>query len=161
MDGATTLSASPIHAPYPRWPRWLLLAGRLILGVVFAYAGYAKLRAPWMLFAFSINSYQILPGWAVPFLARTLPWFELALGLLLLLGWHLRWSALAAAGLLGVLLSAVVDAYHKNLDIDCGCFGFGEKLGPLTIARDALLLALAVAVVVGAIIFRRRKTEFF
>jgi uncharacterized membrane protein YphA (DoxX/SURF4 family) len=156
MTGAGSLTASAIPA---RWPRWLLLAGRLILGVVFIYSAYAKLSQPWMLFAFSINSYQILPDSVVPFVAHALPWFELALGLVLLLGWKLRWSAAVAAGLLAVLLGAMLNAYHKNLNIDCGCFGYGEKLGPLTIARDAALFALAAALVLGAIVLSRRKTE--
>jgi uncharacterized membrane protein YphA (DoxX/SURF4 family) len=156
MTAASSLSASTTPA---RWPHRLLLAGRLILGAIFIYSAYAKLREPWMLFAISINSYQMISESAAAILARTLPWFELALGLLLVVGWKLRWSAVVAAGLLAVLLGAMLDAYHKNLDIDCGCFGFGEKLGPLTIARDVSLLALAVAVAAGAILLTRRKSE--
>jgi uncharacterized membrane protein YphA (DoxX/SURF4 family) len=156
MTGATSLSTSAIRA---RWPRWLLLAGRLFLGIVFIYSGYVKVHQPWMLFAISINSYQILPEWAAMLLARSLPWFELALGLLLVWGWMLRWSAASAAVMFAVFLSAMLNAYHKNLDIDCGCFGYGEKLGPLTIARDTSLLAIALAVLAGAIFLGRRKTE--
>ena len=156
MADASTLPASAIPA---RWPRWLLLAGRLILGGVFVYSGYVKLHQPWMLFAISINSYQMIPESAAAILARTLPWFELALGIVILLGWKLKWSASVATGLLLVFFSAMLRAYSKNLDIDCGCFGFGEKLGPMRFAEEALLLALAVAVVLGAVFVARRKSD--
>ncbi len=64
--------------------RALILLGRLALGGMFFYAAYTKLRHPWMLFAFSVSSYQLLPEWAVVAVARTVPWFELGLGLLLI-----------------------------------------------------------------------------
>jgi uncharacterized membrane protein YphA (DoxX/SURF4 family) len=124
--------------------------GRLILGGVFLYAGYVKLRQPWMLFAMSINSYQVVSESSTKFLAQTLPWFELALGLALLTGWVLRWSATVASALLLFFFSVMLHAYMKNLEIFCGCFGVGEKLGPLTLIRDGSLAALAIAVAAGA-----------
>ncbi len=139
------------------WPRWLLLVGRLILGGIFIYAGYAKLREPWMLFAFSINSYQILPESVVPILARSLPWVELLIGILIVSGIALRWTAAAASGIFIVFSAAMMRAYVKNLSIDCGCFGFGEKLGPLRFTLEGAMLALALAVTVGAFMMRRRK----
>jgi uncharacterized membrane protein YphA (DoxX/SURF4 family) len=58
----------------------VLLGLRVLLAVVFLYAAYTKLRQPWLLFAMSIDAYQILPQWAVLALGRTLPWMELLLG---------------------------------------------------------------------------------
>ena len=52
---------------------------RVVLGVIFVYAAWVKLREPWALFAMSIDSYQVLPVWAVELVARVLPWFELLL----------------------------------------------------------------------------------
>jgi uncharacterized membrane protein YphA (DoxX/SURF4 family) len=132
--------------------------GRLILGGVFVYAGYTKLRQPWMLFAMSINSYQIVSESSTKILAQTLPWFELALGLMLLTGWILRWSATVASALLVFFFSVMLHAYMKNLEIFCGCFGVGEKLGPLTLFRDGSLAALALAVTIGAFVVHRRRT---
>ena len=63
-----------------------MLVLRLLLGAVFIYAAYTKLRQSWLLFALSIDSYQLLPEWAVYALARTLPLLELALGVLLMAG---------------------------------------------------------------------------
>jgi uncharacterized membrane protein YphA (DoxX/SURF4 family) len=145
-----TASAIPMTNSRAVWPRWLLLVGRLILGGVFLYAGYVKLRQPWMLFAMSINSYQVVSESSTKFLAQTLPWFELALGLALLTGRVLRWSATVASALLLFFFGVMLHAYMKNLEIFCGCFGVGEKLGPLTLIRDGSLAALAIAVAAGA-----------
>lgn len=154
METAATV---PVTSARAAWPRWLLLAGRLILGGIFVYAAYAKLSQPWMLFAMSINSYQMVSESSTKMLAQTLPWLELALGLVLLTGWALRWSASAASALLVFFFSVMLRAYMKNLAIFCGCFGVGEKLGPLTLTRDGSLAALALAVAVGAFLMRRRR----
>ena len=135
----------------------LLLAGRAVLGLVFVYAAYSKLRNPWMFFAMSVNSYQVLPESMVIVVARTLPWIELLLGLLLIVGWALRWVAAGATALLVFFFSMMLRAQAQGLGIDCGCFGVGERLGPGTLARDGLLVALAVAVTVGAFLYRRAQ----
>jgi uncharacterized membrane protein YphA (DoxX/SURF4 family) len=125
----------------------VVLALRLLLGAVFMYAAYTKLRQSWLLFALSIDSYQLLPEWAVFALARTLPLFELALGVLLVAGVWLRYLSLAAAAILGVFFSAMVMSYFRGAAIDCGCFGVGEPLSAKTLARDGALLAAALALV--------------
>jgi hypothetical protein len=51
----------------------VLLLVRLALGAVFVYAAWVKLREPWLLFAISIDNYQLLPQWGVELVARTLP----------------------------------------------------------------------------------------
>ena len=153
-----SVSAVPMTSARAGWPRWLLLAGRLIIGAVFVYAAYTKLSQPWMLFAMSINSYQMVSESSTKVLAQTLPWFELALGLVLLTGLALRWSAAAASALLIFFFSVMLRAYMKNLEIFCGCFGVGDKLGPRTLVRDGSLAALALAVAVGAFLMRPRRT---
>lgn len=125
--------------------RYLLTALRLILAAVFLYAAYTKLREPWLVFAMSIDAYQILPQWAVLTLGRTIPWLELLLGLLLATGFALRYAAPAAAVLLGVFFGIMAHAYAQGLKIDCGCFGLGEPISALTLLRDGLFLAVSIA----------------
>jgi len=137
--------------------RALITLLRVGLGVVFAYAAYTKLRQPWMLFAFSINSYGLLPERAVMLLARTLPWVELAIGVLLVIGYQLRYVAAAASALLSVFFTVMVRAHIQGLGIDCGCFGFGEKLGARTLIRDGLLVALSLGLTVAAFVTARTK----
>lgn len=135
---------------------WVLL-GRLVLGAVFVYAAYTKLRQPWSLFALSIDSYRLLPAWAVIVVARTLPWVELALGLLLILGYQLRYVAAAASAILLVFFGVMLRAYSKGMGIDCGCFGVGEALGPKTLLRDAVLLLVSLGVTLAAFFAARKK----
>lgn len=126
------------------------LALRLLLGAVFIYAAYTKLRQSWLLFALSIDSYQLLPEWAVFALARALPLLELALGVLLIAGVWLRYLSIVAAAILAAFFSVMVLSYFRGAAIDCGCFGVGEPLSVRTLLRDGVLLAAALALVVLA-----------
>jgi uncharacterized membrane protein YphA (DoxX/SURF4 family) len=128
--------------------RTLQVVLRAALGAVFVYAAYTKLRQSWLLFALSIDSYQMLPEWAVYAVARTLPWFELVLGLLLVVGVWLRYLSLVATTILGLFFSVMLVQYFRGAGIDCGCFGVGEALSARTLARDGALLAAAVTLVV-------------
>ena len=121
---------------------------RLLLGAVFVYAAYMKLRDPWTLFAMSIDGYKLLPEWGVVALARTLPWFELILGLALISGLALRYASVAGAALLGVFFVIMAISYARGMAIECGCFGPGEALGPKTLLRDGTLVLLAIALAV-------------
>jgi len=123
--------------------RRTLLVLRIVLGVVFLYAAYTKLREPWLVFAMSIDAYQLLPEWAVLTLGRTLPWAELLLGVLLIAGIGLRYAAAASTLLLGGFFAVMVHAFAKGLTIDCGCFGLGEPISSRTLLRDGALLALS------------------
>ena len=135
--------------------RILVWLARLALGGVFIYAAWVKLRDPWLLFAMSIDNYKVLPQWAVLVAARALPWFELALGLVLLTGRLPRISSAAASALLALFFGLMVRAYAKGETIDCGCFGPGEAISPATLARDGSLLAGALFLL--AMSFRGRK----
>ena len=123
--------------------RHLVIVLRLALAAIFAFAAYSKLRHPWVVFAMSVDSYQVLPEWAVLAVARTLPWSELILSVLLAIGIWLRYTSLAAAAVLGLFFVMMLIAYGRGLAIDCGCFGFGEQLSARTLTRDGLLLAAA------------------
>ena len=121
--------------------RAILLLLRVAVGGVFVYAAWSKLRDPWTLFAISIDAYQVLPQWAVLVVARTLPWLELLLGVALVAGVFRRISTLAASALLMLFFGLMVRAYVRGETIDCGCFGPGEAISPLTLLRDGTLLA--------------------
>lgn len=134
--------------------RWIGLALRLFLGGAFLYAAWLKLREPWMLFAMAVDAYQLLPQWAVILVARTLPWAELILGLLLIAGKWIRFTSAATLALLGGFLATMAFSYLKGMQIDCGCFGSGDPISPRTLARDGGLLAAALVLTI--ISFRRR-----
>ena len=136
--------------------RAVLLVLRIALGSIFLYAAYTKLRQPWLLFAMSIDSYQLLPQWAVLTLGRVLPWVELLLGAVLVTGFGLRYAAAVATCMLAVFFAVMLNAYLRGMGIDCGCFGLGEKITALTLSRDGGLLALSLLTTVLAMRRNRR-----
>jgi uncharacterized membrane protein YphA (DoxX/SURF4 family) len=163
-----TTSSAAVSETSPQsrsWPRALLFLGRVALGLIFLYAAYAKLyfNGSWHLgdynffFGMAINSYNLLPLWAVEWMARVLPWVELLLGAFLIIGVGLRWAGSIASALLLVFIVAMTRAYILGLEIVCGCFGNNEKLGPGTLIRDSSMLVLALAVTIGAFLIKRRK----
>jgi uncharacterized membrane protein YphA (DoxX/SURF4 family) len=148
-------------APF-NYRRIIIWIGRIVLGAIFVYAGFAKLLMPnthlWPMFVlkFSIStnltmfqqqveSYKMISSDASRLLAHTLPFVEIFLGLMLLIGWRLRiWATLITLIMVG-FLGVVTRAYLLHMDINCGCFGTPEKLTFMTIVRDAAFSALAVA----------------
>src|SRR5215470_11279935 len=97
-----------------------LLILRLGLAAVFGYAAWIKLREPYMLFAMSVDAYHVLPEWGAVAVARTLPWLELLLAVLLLVGLWKRITLPAASLLLAVFFSLMVRSYIRGEAIDCG-----------------------------------------
>ena len=153
-------------APF-NYRRIIIWIGRIVLAAVFIYAGYAKLFRPDMhprppipialsLFALQIDSYQMLPPWASLLVSKTLPFAEISIGLLLLIGWQLRIWATISTLIIGGFFTSVVRAYALHLDINCGCFAKPEPLTGFTVLRDGALLLLAVVMTVFAFQEARR-----
>src|SRR5215469_15485199 len=130
--------------------RIALLLFRLGLGGIFGYAAWVKLREPWMLFAMSVDAYHVLPEWGAVAVARTLPWIELLLAVVLLAGLWQRVAMPVASLLLAVFFSLMVRSYVRGEGIDCGCFGPGEAISPVTLLRDGGLLAASIFLTVRA-----------
>src|ERR1035437_4807422 len=106
--------------------RVMFIVARLALAGVFHWAAYTKLRDPWMIFAMEIDAMHVVPGAMVEFLARTMPWLELLVGVLLLFWIQARVGASAATALLAVFFPALLVPYLRGFRGDCGCFGPGE-----------------------------------
>ena len=141
--------------------RAIIWIGRLVLGCIFLYAGYSKVFLPnnnlWPFFvlkfsistnisnfALQVEAFKLLPPWGVQFVAHTLPFAEILLGLLVLIGWRLRiWASLLTLIMLGFFV-VVTRAYLLHMNINCGCFATPEPIGPRKILEDAALSALAL-----------------
>jgi uncharacterized membrane protein YphA (DoxX/SURF4 family) len=141
--------------------RWFVTIGRLLLAGVFLFAAWTKM--PWVqpapLFGMQIDSYRVLGPDMVMLVAHILPWFELAVGLLLLIGRPLRFATVIASLTVAGFFALVVRTYAAGLEINCGCFGPGERLGPATLVRDGAFLALSLCITAGAFYLRRRKSS--
>jgi uncharacterized membrane protein YphA (DoxX/SURF4 family) len=121
--------------------RVVALVLRVVLGAIFIYSAWSKLKDSWALFAMAVDSYQLLPLWAVEWVARTLPWLELLIGVLLIAGRWMRLATVATSLLLLVFFGLMVRAHAKGMEISCGCFGPGEVISWRTLLRDGALLA--------------------
>ncbi|MGH9734289.1 MAG: MauE/DoxX family redox-associated membrane protein [Candidatus Acidiferrales bacterium] len=154
--------------------RILLIIGRLALAALFIYAAYAKMkpqmntgwsagsvRVSLSMFAMEVDSFQMLPPWAVNFVAHALPPFELFLGLWLLTGIVLRYSSLITTLLLAGFFGVLIHAYALGQEISCGCFGPGEHIGPERLLIEGCFLAVALAVTIGAFVSHRWRLASF
>ena len=98
----------------------------------------------------AVRAYQLVPESLVGAVAAVLPYLEIALGLLLLIGLATRLAAVLAAVVMVVFVAAVTSAAARGLSIDCGCFGGGGEVAAgqtaytAEIMRDLGLLAMAV-----------------
>ena len=141
--------------------RAIIWIGRLVLGGIFIYAGYSKIFLPnhtlWPLFflkfsistnlanfAFQVEAFKLLRPWGVQFVAHTLPFAEIILGLLMLIGWRLRiWASFLTLIMVGFFV-VVTRAYLLHMNINCGCFATPEPIGPRKILEDGVLSVLAL-----------------
>jgi len=158
--------AIPIVAERPlvqsKW-RFLLLFARIVLGLIFVYAAYTKLhyngawhlRDYYFIFAMGIDSYRMVPLGVVEWMAKILPWLELALGGMLIAGVAVRWAGLAITALLVVFMIALAHAALGGLEINCGCFGTGSVKPGRELILDGGLIALALGVTVGGFFSHR------
>jgi len=142
--------------------RILHWAFRLALAGIFLYTGYIKLVAP-LQFAAILYGYKLFPEFLILPMSKYFPWVEITLGILLLIGWRIRYVALGACALLMSFTAALTITYLRGIDANCGCFSFDDRIGPLTIFRDSLILLpalyLAVEPILRSRISRRPATE--
>jgi len=127
-----------------------VLGIRIVLAAVVAVAGLAKLLG-------AAGSRGALEGFGVPRRAArlagaVLPVAELAIAAGLLVPASAWWSALAAAGLLGVFMAAIGVSMARGAAPDCHCFGrlHSAPVSWRTQVRNGVLAAAAgVAVLAG------------
>lgn len=124
------------------------LVARLILGVVFIYASVDKILYP-ADFAEAVYKYQILPGSLINLTAIILPWLEMILGLLLIVGVWVPGASSLSALLLITFFGVILFNIARGLDFHCGCFSAAgpEALGaPMYwyVVRDGVFLFLSL-----------------
>ena len=132
-----------------KYGKWFGLLSRLTLGGVLFAAGWLKIFTP-AKSQMAVRAYEVLPISLANFLGIFLPWFEVGLGVLLILGIAVRLSAFFGGALMVVFIAAISQAWARGLSIDCGCFGGGGTVDPSEtkylseILRDAGLALLAL-----------------
>jgi hypothetical protein len=118
----------------------LATAARVLLGIAVLMAGATKIQSTrrWL---------DEASGLGVPRqLAVPLPWFEVALGALIVSGFAAPWPAVAALGVLGVYTLWIAGLLVRGRHPPCACFGAlsGAPLSWRHVARNGALALLAV-----------------
>jgi uncharacterized membrane protein YphA (DoxX/SURF4 family) len=116
---------------------------RLSLAGIFLYSGYVKWQSP-LQFAADLTAYKALPDALIDPISQYFPWVEMILGALLLIGWKMRWWGRAASALMVFFIVLLTVTYFRGIDANCGCFGTGDKISPLTMLRDSAFLLPAL-----------------
>lgn len=148
MSGSDTRTHAVARAAFRGGPvqLWSSLAARLALGGVLVVAGALKVSDPNAAIR-AVTAYQLLPSDLATLVGYGLPFFEIMLGLLLVVGLATRASAATAGVLMLVFIAGVASAWARGLSIDCGCFGGGGATADPQylpeILRDLLFVGLA------------------
>jgi len=127
---------------------WIGLLARLVLGGVLLVAGYLKVIAPDKS-QMAVRSYEMLPNSIANLLGLILPFLEIAIGVLLVLGALTKVMAALGGLTMVIFIIAISQAWARGLNIDCGCFGGGGTVAPgqtkylQEILRDTGLALLA------------------
>ena len=132
------------------------LLARLVLGVVLVVAGALKIGNP-LGAARAVQAYEVMPFEVARWVGYALPWIEIVVGVLLVLGLFTRTSALLGTVLMLAFVIGIAQAWARGLTIDCGCFGGGGQVAESQtrygreIARD-----VALALAAGWLVWRPR-----
>lgn len=124
---------------------------RVALGAVFLLSSIGKLLEPREEFLGAVRAFALLPQPLDVWYATLLPWVELLVGVLILIGFYWR---IAAGTILLMLLSFLIAIEHARGSDEilaaCGCFGVfsGTETLAEILMRDALFFLAAAFVFV-------------
>ena len=120
--------------------------GRILVGAVFLIAGLAKLKASRGQFLSAILGYDLLSKPVAAVLARWLPWLEVVVGSLLIIGLGSGLAATLGMGLLLVFSSAVAVSLWRGKDQACGCFRALTPVQWRLVYRNLVMMGLLLPV---------------
>ena len=121
---------------------------RLFLGALLIYASIYKIQFP-PHFARGVLNYEFFPFWLVNFIAITIPWVELIVGVFLVVGLFTRASNLIALGMFCVFFVLISWVLYWGLEIDCGCFSKaleGHLIDGSYLFRDGLFVLFSIQI---------------
>lgn len=100
------------------WPNRIL---RVIIGILFIYVGYARLRHP-NLIAEHMMQLNLIPWSLLNFFAMWMLVFEIFIGILVISGIWLRAASIIIIGFCTLCIFLISYALINNLSMNCGCF---------------------------------------
>ncbi len=108
---------------------WTSTLARVALAGIFGAAGLLKISDPNGSVR-AVQAYQLFPTGVAQLIGYALPFLEIALALVLLVGLATRFAAIVGGLLLLAFIGGVASAWARGLSIDCGCFGGGGQVAP-------------------------------
>ena len=119
-----------------------VLLVRLGICAIFLAAGIGKLLDPGLFFD-EIGNYQLLPEQGIPAVVWFLPTLEIVTAGVLLCNVWVKEACWILLGLMVLFTLAILSAWVRGLNIECGCFGALGSWGsyPWWILRNLLLAA--------------------
>ena len=115
---------------------------RIAIGCMFIYSSLPKIRQPYDFLA-SVYSYELVGPKLGMFIAMTLPFLELIVGVCLIGGIFTGGALLAGIAMSAMFSYVLGSALYHNLEITCGCFGAGatEIITYKTLIRAVIILS--------------------
>ncbi len=114
---------------------------RIMLGLLFVISGGQKLLSHYQNFLYVIQSYDLVHFPLDMWVAKTMPWAELILGLFVIAGLWTRVSLTGLWVLSTTFIFVLTQALIRHLPIEsCGCFGgmFAVPL-PVMLSIDCVI----------------------
>jgi len=126
---------------------FLLLLARSV-GALFVFSGVNKLMSQ-PSFLTSLQALPFLPLWGARLIVAVLPWLEVVIGSLLVMGFLVSYATLASFTLLLAFSFVAVIAEVCGLDVPCACFGGSSRalLSWWTVGRNSLFALLLLPLV--------------
>ncbi len=119
---------------------------RLVVGTIFLVAGVVKVKGGSSQFLSAIMGYELVPKFVASLLASFLPWLEVVVGGLLILGLWSQSSVIAGAMLLLSFSSGIAISLLRGKDNDCGCFRSVTPVQWRLIYRNLILIGLLMPI---------------
>jgi len=115
------------------------------LALVFIYAGFIKIMGTSSFYE-DVRAYHLLPDEWAWIWAHFLPWLEIVTGSALLATPARLASSLILSLLLLLFTSALLSAWIRGFNIECGCLGEGGSPSNYTwyLSRDAVMLLVSL-----------------
>ncbi len=133
-----------------------VIISEILIGFLFIYSGYSKIENIFD-FSLTVAKYGLLPSKIITLFSLIIPFFEIIAGFFLISGFLKEGAYSVLLFLLLMFTTAVVTAYLRGLNFECGCFEiFGKepKTGILLFIRNILL----ILILTNGFVFRLKKT---
>ncbi len=140
--------------------RFIYEAARYLVGALFIFSGLIKVNDPvgtaikleeyFDVFAYDFAPFFELFVPAALFLSVVLSVLEIVLGVALIVGFKMRFTAWALLGLIVFFTFLTFYSAYFNKVTDCGCFGDAIKLTPWeSFTKDIILLVLIIVIFIN------------